>query len=364
MKIYPAVFLVLLLLSCHDRSDIEIGFVADFSSGKTVLGQLCRNAAQLAIDDINSSGGINGRNIVLLTRDNRDVESVQDEIVNELDERGVKYIIGPFLSRMAPSIIDAASGRDLLIFSPVVSSDLFAGIDDNFFRIHPDASIDGIHIGEALVERGDRSVVLIRDSSNDIYTDSFMKGVREVMQARGIEVLWDSAFLPDDDLKEIASAVMDLKPDGIVFSALGKDAGAIIQQYGKSAQLPHLYGDEWSRTTGVHLHAGKFSENMINPGIINSHADKTLEEEFKRRYEETFLEEPVFFVYYTYEILMIIARTIEEIGTDATLEEIKNYIIGMNDFDGILGHLEFNAFGDALREKQLYIIHNQKYEPY
>jgi len=366
-KIMGKLFLVLFslfFLSCREPSDIEIGFVADFSSGQSELGLKCRNAAQMAVNDINAAGGVKGRKLVLLSRDNGDDGSAHESIIDEFQERGVRLIIGPILSRMAPSLIEAAAGKDMLIFSPVVSSDHFAGIDDNFFRIQPLASTDGVKIGEAMHGRGDRTAVLIRDLGNDLYTDSFMEGVRSVLEEKEIEILLDLAFTDRDDLKRITSRVMELNPDALVLSALGIDAGTIIQQIGKSGALPHLYGDEWSRTTDVILYAGKYGENMISTGIFNSHEDKNLEMSLRQRYVETYREEPVFFVYYTYEVLMILALALEETGVDSSSGELKDFVLHMENFEGILGHLMFDAYGDSLREKRLYIIHNQEYEPY
>ncbi|MBB6480374.1 ABC transporter substrate-binding protein [Spirochaeta isovalerica] len=356
--------LSLTLLSCSDKSDIKIGYVADFSSGQTNLGELCRNAAQMAIDDINDSGGIKGRKLELIPRDNGDVASAHQKIVEDFTEQGIRFIIGPFLSRNAPFLLEESKGKEMLIISPVVSSDDFAGLDDNFFTIQPNASSDGLIVGKTIIDRGDRTAVLIRDSENDKYTDSFMSGVRSVLNDKGVKILGDLSYNQSTNFLELTSRLIAFNADALVFSTLGIDAGTIIQQYGKTEDLPHLYGDEWSRTTGVLLHGGRFTEGMINPGVYNAHRDKNLEAELKTRYEETFLEDPVFFVYFTYEAIMLIAGVLEELPEKSTLEEIKDYLVDRKDFEGILGHLEFDRFGDSLRKKTLYIIRNNAYETY
>lgn len=356
--------ILLPILSCRNRNDLEIGFVADFSSGTTDIGTQCRNAVQMAIDEINEKGGVRGRKVSLSALDNRNDPATHKEIVQEFSDRGVQFIIGPFLSRMAASFIEEIKGKELLAISPVVSSDRFARIDDNFFRIQPDASSDGRMVGEALIARGDRSAGLVRNLSNDYYTDEFMNGIRSVLREKGVEILYDRGYEGKEDFQRITGELLALKPDALVFSALGNEAGVLIQQYGKETTLPHLYGDEWTKTTGTATYGGKYVEGMINIGAGNSSTDRSLEDNFRREYESRYSFDPVYFALYSYEAVQMLLKAVEQEGVNCTVEDVKKYLLDMRDFTGILGILEFNEYGDPQRRKMLYIIENSRYVPY
>lgn len=365
MKKYLVVLiLIIAIASCSDPGDLEIGFIADLSSGQTILGSQCRNAVLLALEQINESGGILGRKVVLQVRDNGNDPSRHIEIVDELEDRGVQFIIGPFLSQMAASIIAEVEGKDMLLISPVVSSDLYAGKDDNFFVLQPRASSDGRKVGSAVIGRGDQRVALVRSSSNELYTDWFMKGVRDILLENGVTIVYDKTFSSNSEAGRIAGEIAPLSPDGIVFSSLGADAGAIIQQYAKEGGLPHLYGDEWSKNTDLLTYGGKTVESMINVGIFNDHHDKTLVADFFKRYNIVYSHEPIYFTAFAHESVMILKEALERAGDDFTVEAVKEQLMEIDDFVGIMGSLEFDRNGDSNRTKRLYIVKDLNYVPY
>ena len=61
----------LLLASCGRENDIKIGFSAGMSGKKSQLGVSARKSVRLAVDEVNEKGGIKGRKIRLITRDDR-----------------------------------------------------------------------------------------------------------------------------------------------------------------------------------------------------------------------------------------------------------------------------------------------------
>lgn len=350
--------------SCSSEKELKIAFIADFSSGKSSLGVQCRNAVQLAIDEINMEGGIHGRRVTLFPKDNKGNSQQHKFIVSDLKDDGVNIIIGPQLSQMAASLLEVVEGEDILVISPVVSSDLFSGIDDNFLRILPKTSTDGIILAGALIERGDKTAALIRSQSNEIYTDWFMKGVRDTLNENSIEIVYDYSYAEEDDLKSISEYLSELKPDALVLSATGSDVANIVQQYAKNNPLPHIYADGWSKITELTTFAGKTIEGAITVDVYNSHKDKSLEENFKKKYSEVFSIKPISFAGFSYEVVQLLKLAIEETGPDYSVDDLKIFILSIDDFDGIMGPLTFDQYGDSQRTKRLFIVKDSKYEPY
>lgn len=357
-------FISMVLVSCSSPPDLEIGFIADVSSGQTKLGMQCRNAVLLAIEDINAEGGILGRKVLLNVQDNGNDPNRHEEIVAELEKQGVEFVIGPFLSQMADSLLSQVNGKNMLLISPVVSSDLYSGIDDNFFVIQPRASSDGRQIGYAVVGKGDKTVALVRSSSNDLYTDWFMSGVRDVLNEHSVSIVYDKTFSSSSELVQIAEDLLKLEPDGLVFSSLGIDAAAAIQQYAKEKSPPHLYGDEWSKTTDLLSYGGRTVESMISAGVYNSNRNKDLEKQFLERYKARYSHEPTFFASFAFEAIMILKDAIERSGKNYSINGVKTHLIEIDDFIGIMGPLDFDEYGDSSRKKRLYMVKDNQYVPY
>lgn len=363
-KLTCFIFLIVLFLSCAPEKELEIGFIADLSSGRTILGVNSRNAIQMAIDEINSSGGIAGRQVVLIAADNKNDPGQNEAIIEDFAQRGIKILIGPFLSRMVPSVLEASEGKDMLIISPIVSSDLFARQNDNFFRIMPNASMDGQQIGRALIKRGDKTAALIRSQSNDLYTQWLMKGVRETIRESGVEILYDYAFSDSEDLSIIADELKEMAPDALVFSALGSDSGKIIQLYGKSKEVPHIYTCEWGKNTGIDKHGGKHIQSMITVSTFNTYGDRKLEEEYLEKYYARYSKVPTIFSVLAYEVMLLLHKAGVVLDQDFTAEELKEYLLNLKGFQGVIGELSFDDFGDSQRLKKLYIYRDDRYEPF
>jgi len=87
-----SILLVAFVTSCSRPDDpILIGLAGPFSDD---VGAPMKQAAALAVDEINASGGINGRKIQLIARDDYAEPDSAVQIATELDRRGVVAVIG------------------------------------------------------------------------------------------------------------------------------------------------------------------------------------------------------------------------------------------------------------------------------
>ncbi len=87
--------------SCDLDKAIKIGFVGSITGKNSDLGVAERDAVQLAVENVNSSGGINGRMLSLIVRDDAFTPERAAEAVESLAREKVAAIIGPTGSSMA-----------------------------------------------------------------------------------------------------------------------------------------------------------------------------------------------------------------------------------------------------------------------
>lgn len=119
------------------RTD-KIGFSGTLTGRGTEFGTRDRNAAQLAVYEINKNGGIKGRPLVLITKDDKNDPDTARKVDQELIDAGVVAIIGHPTSHMTLASVALMNTIKMLMISPTTSTTNLTGIDDYFIRVTPD----------------------------------------------------------------------------------------------------------------------------------------------------------------------------------------------------------------------------------
>ncbi|MGD9278795.1 MAG: ABC transporter substrate-binding protein, partial [Desulfobacterales bacterium] len=116
------------------KEPIKIGLVVNLSGRGGTAGEYIREGAMIAADEINQKGGIQGRPILLVIKDD---ENTDDGIINadkELIAEGVPIIIGHTYSESTLKAYPYVTSRDTLLFTSYTATSRLTGKDDLFFR--------------------------------------------------------------------------------------------------------------------------------------------------------------------------------------------------------------------------------------
>lgn len=353
-------FILVIIKILIPEKYINIGLIADFTGYSSGLGEQARNGAQLAVNQINQSEGFKGRKLRLIVKDNKNDKLTTSDAVDEIIRNKAPIIIGPMLSRLALTVIERTEGKECLIISPTVNSDIITGIDDNFIRMNSSAGDDGRSIYTAVKKRDDKTLVLIKSNVNREYTTSFMEGVKGECLKSDIEILDELSFDHNSILEDIAIELISLKPDGIIFSCRGKDAALLIQEYIKLGGKSNFYGGQWLIATDITLYGGKLIEGMI---FVYSHFDVSLNNKknwFNNEYYETYSETADFTSRYSYESVMVFYESLLK-ANSLNVKKIKWEILNTEKFEGIADYFSFNKYGDAYRKKVLVMFEDDDY---
>lgn len=110
------------LSGCAYRSPIRVGFAGELTGRQADLGVHGRNGAQLAVEAINAAGGVAGRPIELLVRDDRGTSEGAQAADRELISEGVVAIIGHMTSAQTVAGRLVTELAKMVLFSPAAST--------------------------------------------------------------------------------------------------------------------------------------------------------------------------------------------------------------------------------------------------
>ena len=129
------IVLICFFISCEMKEPVKIGYAGGLTGRVADLGIAGRDGVILAVEEINSAGGINGREVKLLVKDDKQDAETAVNVNEELIQQGVAAIIGHMTSSMSKAGVKAINDKKVFMLSPTTSTNELTGLDDYFFRL-------------------------------------------------------------------------------------------------------------------------------------------------------------------------------------------------------------------------------------
>ncbi len=136
LLVAAAAMAMMLAPACGEESDeLKIGFLADFSGPLAEFGPEIQTGVELAIQHVNDAGGVNGRDVVLVTGDTQVDTNIGVEEARRLVEvEGVHAIVGPLSSSVTIAVAESVTGgAGVPTISPSATSPSVTVVEDDGF---------------------------------------------------------------------------------------------------------------------------------------------------------------------------------------------------------------------------------------
>lgn len=212
------IVIIIVIVSGGNKSEtgpIRIGVMVPLTGDAAVYGEGGRNTYQLAVDEINSTGGINGRNIELIVEDSKCTATAAANAAQKLiNVDRVQVVLGGFCSSESLAAVPIAAAAKVTLFSPGSSNPSLTGISPYFFRDYPsDASQSKVLAQVAYNDKGYKTVAFIQEKTD--YADGIYKAFSDEFTKLGGTVTNESFPTGNTDFRAILSKVKTAKPDAV-----------------------------------------------------------------------------------------------------------------------------------------------------
>ncbi|WP_163350958.1 ABC transporter substrate-binding protein [Desulfovibrio sp. JC010] len=351
---------LLTLSSCTDTASVKIGFVGSITGQFSELGVTARNTLQLMTEEQNKAGGINGRKIELVIRDDKSSPEACKAAINDLIKNDVRVILGPITSSMAEATTETIEGRDVLIMSPTMSTDFLADKDDNLLRTATSSTGQANALAERGLALGLGRTAIVGDMENPKYVKAIAGRYKKLMQEAGKEVPVEINYYSNrkPDFTAIAEKIIAGKPDSILFITNGFDAAMIAQALHKTGMDQALFfGVSWTQSNDIITHGGKAVEGMR---LIGMYDYENLDPEIaalKKQYLDRYYKDPSFIFTLYAEIFKIAVYGLEHTKS-YNPAQIKHTILNKKEFNVLGNNIIFNKFGDVKEKYNIVTIKN------
>lgn len=332
------------------KTPVKVGFVSTLSKGNFQLGPAGLNGAKLAVEEINSEGGINGRPVELIIGDDGHDHDQAWKAVNDVIDAGAVAIIGHMTSEMSYTTHKLINEKQIVMLSPTTSTELLAGQDDYFLRTYPSASVGVEKILQyAIDQRQLNRLAVIYDRSNFAFSESWKNSFVERVKLRGGKVgatiPFDSGQLKDGFLP-LAQQIDDAQVDGVLILANPQDTAILCQQFAKIKKQPELFASEWSYSPQLKQYGGQAVDGLY---LFRTYMDGSKHPDdvsFATKYRVRFGEEPWYAAVHSYDAMRYLLSALQR---DDDVDHLKQTIVNYGAFKGIQSTIKLDNNGDADR---------------
>ncbi len=351
------------VIGAADNNPYRIGFVGGLTGRSSDLGIQGRNGVMLAVEEINQRGGIDGRPLQLITKDDRQDSQAALKVDQEMIDEGVIAIIGHMTSDMSETVLPLINARKVLMISPTSSANNLTGIDDYFLRVvNPSILLTDLEANHAFKVANLRRVAAIYDLSNRIYSQEYVANFKLVFERLGGEIVSTDTFTagPDVSFKNLAEVVLRAKPDGLLIAAGAIDTAMICQHVRMSGSKIPILMSGWAQTPDLLRHGGPAVEGVI--GTMYRDLDSVAKPfaAFKDKFQARFGSEgPTFAALFGYEAVMVLK---DALSRNPDPQQLKETILKLKTFQGLDGPFEIDAFGDAKRSAYVITVSHNRFK--
>ena len=218
--------------AAHAAAPIKIGVAEALSGGAAQYGISIRNGFQMAADEINAAGGVNGSKIELVIEDE---QGKKDEAINAFKklifQDRTLMLFGPTLSNSAQAADPIAQAAKVVVFGTSNTADGITTIGDHVFRNSvTEADVLPVTLRVATKAAHIRKVAVLY-GNDDVFTKSGYDNFKKALEDQKMPVTTTETFAKGDvDFKAQLTKIKATNPDALVLSALIAEGAPIMVQ--------------------------------------------------------------------------------------------------------------------------------------
>lgn len=311
-----------------DGETWKIGTMGPITGGGAIYGLAVKNGAEIAVDEINAAGGINGYQVEYKYEDDELDNEKSVNAFNTLCDWGMQIVMGAVTSGCSTAVASEAANVNMFMITPSGSSTDIIKDKTNVFQVcftDPNqGSASAQYIGENKLAA---KVAVIYDSS-DVYSSGIYKNFKEEIANYDVEIVAEGAFTADNN-KDFSVQLQQAKDKGaeLVFLPIYyQEAALILAQADQMGYDPTFFGcDGMDGILGVENFDTELAEGLMLLTPFAADAQDKDTQAFVTEYEDRCNGEvPNQFAADAYDAIYAIKAAIEEaeLTPDADFSEI------------------------------------------
>lgn len=350
-------------LSAFAAEPIKIGEYASLTGKEAAYGETSHKGIVLAVEEINTRGGLLGRPLELITADNQSKQGESATAAKKLISRDkVVALLGEVASIRsleAAPVIQAA--RVPMISSASVNTKV-TEVGDYIFRVCFVDSFQGNVLAKFAQDHLKARRVAVLTSVSNAYSVGMSRIFKERFTQDGGAIVAEQRYSEGDkDFRAQLTAIKAAKPDAIFASGYYTEAALVcVQARQLGLDVPIFGGDGWDAPALIEI-GGKAVEGTFFSTHYSPDNPSREVQDFNARYRARWGAVPDAWAALGYDSVLVLADAIKRAGS-AEPKAIRDALAATKDFAAVTGRITIDAQRNASKSAVILTVKNGQYQ--
>ena len=347
-----------------------IGGSGPLTGGSALYGTAVQNGGQVAVDEINANGGINGYQVKWLFEDDEADGEKAINAYNTLKDGGMQMFVGTTTSGACMSVIAETENDNMFQITP---SGTTADITKpaNVYRMCFSDPAQGTKSAQYIAENGVAQKVGVIYDNSDTYSSGIYENFVKEAQNQGLEVVGAESFNSESktDFKTQLQKLKDAGAELVFLPFYYTEASLVLKQADEMGWAPKFFGcDGMDGILDLPDFDTSLAEGLMLLTPFSADAEDEMTQNFVAAYEEAYGETPIQFAADAYDCLYVIKAAAEaaDITPDMEIsdmcEAMKTAMTEVT-LDGLTGQgISFDENGEPNKAPKAVVIENGAYK--
>ena len=360
--------------SKKDADKYYIGGIGPTTGATAIYGTAVKNGAQIAVDEINAAGGINGKQIEYRFEDDQNDAEKAVNAYNTLKDWGMQMLVGTTTTAPCIAVAGKTASDNVFQITPSASSpDVLSSGNGNVFQVCFTDPNQGVASAQYIAENKLATKIGIIYDSSDVYSSGIEEKFEAEAKTQGLNIVSKAAFTADSktDFGTQLQKAKDAGADLLFLPIYYQEASIILKQADTMGYKPKFFGvDGMDGILTVENFDTKLAEDvmLLTPFAADA-KDKTVQN-FVKTYKEKYKDNPNQFAADSYDAVYALKAAIEEskATTDMSASDMCDALKGamtkikMQGLTGGKDGLTWNESGEVTKSPKAVIIKNGAYK--
>ena len=342
---------------------IVVGYYGDLTGRTSNFGQSTKRGVEMAADEINKAGGINGRQITILSEDDEGRPEKAATVVTKLiDQDRVVALLGEVASGNTLAAAPKAQAAKVPMISPSSTNPAVTQVGDYISRV---CFIDPFQ-GDVMAKFATNTLKAKKAAVMLDFNSPYSRGLTEFFEASfkksGGEIVAEKSYTQGDrDYKGQLTAIRSKNPDVIYVPGYYGEVGVIAKQAKQlDIKAPLLGGDGWDSTQLWDLGGDSLNGDFISNHYSVDDPSPAIQK-FVADYKARNGEVPDALAALGYDAMKVLADAIKRAGTTEG-PKLRDTIAATKDYSGLTGKTTLNAQRDATKSAVIITVKDGKFK--
>lgn len=352
ISFFAILFSVLSLIACNKKNadTIVIGNYGSLTGTEATFGLSTRDGIQLAIDEFNQAGGLNGKKIELKVYDNQGKpEEARLSVEKLINVDGVVALLGEVASTRSLAAAPVAQQYKVPMISPSSTNPEVTKKGDYIFRTCFIDPFQGQVMAKfALMTLKLKNGAILRDNKSD-YSMGLADYFTKTLTENGGKIVADEKYASgDSDFKAQLTSLKEKKADFIFIPGYYTEVGLIARQARElGIKVPLLGGDGWDSPKLTEI-GGEALKDSYFSNHYTAEDPRPEVQEFITKYKAKYNTVPDGLAAAGYDSAQVLIAAMK-VAKSLKGEDLRSAIAATKDHRGVTGSITINEQRDAVK---------------